>query len=372
MTSKLPEPRSLFSINFQTAMKIGARLASSKPKSAARIAHIIKRLETGDSIRKKLEKTGLIVPPLAIISITRQCNLNCAGCYSNAVHEGNEVSMTPEKLRKLIGEAETLGISAIFLAGGEPLMRQDLLDVAAGFPDTLFIVFTNGTLLDNRTASFFRTNAHIIPVISLEGDEDITDARRGAGTFSFIESAMTILKESQVLFGASITVTSDNIGMVASDAFVASLVKKGVDIVFHVEFVPQRQEEEVLALDPVQKSFLSERAEALQKRHHALVVAFPGDETEYGGCLAAGRGFLHVSPDGSLTPCPFSSATDANVLTDGLEYALRSPLLKMVREHHHELLETKGGCALARNRKLIDTWMLDDSRTSIDGLLKFM
>jgi hypothetical protein len=55
-----------------------------------------------------------------------------------------------------------------------------------------------------------------------------------------------------------------------------------------------------------------------------------------------------------------------------LEYALRSPLLKMVREHHHELLETKGGCALARNRKLIDTWMLDDSRTSIDGLLKFM
>jgi hypothetical protein len=59
-------------------------------------------------------------------------------------------------------------------------------------------------------------------------------------------------------------------------------------------------------------------------------------------------------------------------LKDGLESALRSPLLKMVREHHHELLETKGGCALARNRKIIDTWMHDDNRASIDGSLKFM
>jgi MoaA/NifB/PqqE/SkfB family radical SAM enzyme len=362
MKSKCSEPRSLFSLNLRTAMGIGARLASDKPRSAARIADIIKKLETGENIRKSNEKRGLVVPPLAIISITRQCNLRCAGCYSHALHQDNAASMTPAALRRLIGEAEALGISALFLAGGEPLMRRDLLDVAADFPNMLFIVFSNGILLDNRTAAFFHANAHMIPVISLEGDADTTDTRRGPGTYAAIESAMTTLKESQALFGVSITVTAKNIGMAASDAFVASLVKKGVDIIFHVEYVPQSPEDESLSLDPEQKAFLSARSEELQKRYRALVVAFPGDEAEYGGCLAGGRGFLHVGPDGSLTPCPFSSASDANVLADGLETALRSPLLRMVREHHHELLETKGGCALARNRKLVDSWLQDDLR----------
>lgn len=236
-------------------------------------------------------------------------------------------------------------------------MRQDLLDVASGFPDTLFIVFTNGTLLDSRAVSFFQTHANIIPVISLEGDEDLTDARRGTGIHAATEKAMAALKEARSVFGASITVTAGNIDTVASDEFVASLVDKGVDVIFHVEFVPQTMAEESIALNPVQKSFLSSRSVELQKRHHVLVVAFPGDETAYGGCLAGGRGFLHISQDGSLTPCPFSDASDANVFRDGLEAALSSPLLSMVRAHHHELQETKGGCALARNRKQIEAWL---------------
>lgn len=350
-------PRHRFSLNLAETVSVGARLALSKPRSAASLARIVRNLNARERIRSRREAEGLVVPPLAIISLTRQCNLHCASCYAHATHGDGTEEMTPSDMAQLLQDAEGLGISTVLLAGGEPLMRQDLLDVAASRPDTLFVVFTNGTLLDSRAIAFFRANPNIIPVISLEGDATETDERRGAGTHASVEEAMRTLKAAQVLFGASVTVTTENLALASSDAFVSELVEKGVDVLFHVEYVPQGDTDEAISLDAVQKAFLAERAGLLQNKHRALVVAFPGDETEYGGCLAAGRGFLHVSADGNLTPCPFTSVSDTNVRTAGLEAALRSPLLRVVRNHHHELQETKGGCALARNRGLMEKWL---------------
>jgi MoaA/NifB/PqqE/SkfB family radical SAM enzyme len=76
------------------------------------------------------------------------------------------------------------------------------------------------------------------------------------------------------------------------------------------------------------------------------IIRLPGDEEAYGGCLAAGRGFVHISPEGALEACPFAPFSDTNAAQSGLEEALASPLLAAIRERHGELVETKGGCAL--------------------------
>ena len=81
-----------------------------------------------------------------------------------------------------------------------------------------------------------------------------------------------------------------------------------------------------------------------------LFVAFPGDEEMYGGCLAAGRGFVHISPEGRLEPCPFSPFSDISLKDVSLREALRSPLLRTIRESDAHLRETRGGCALWEQR----------------------
>ena len=69
----------------------------------------------------------------------------------------------------------------------------------------------------------------------------------------------------------------------------------------------------------------------------------------------AGRGFVHVSPEGNLEPCPFAPYSDTNLRDLSLKDALQSELLKEIRQNHEKLTETKGGCALWENREWIDS-----------------
>jgi len=88
----------------------------------------------------------------------------------------------------------------------------------------------------------------------------------------------------------------------------------------------------------------------LRARFPALFVAFPGGEEEFGGCLASGRAFVHVSPEGRLEPCPFSPFSDVSLKEMSLKEALQSKLLRTIRENSDQLDESKGGCALWEKR----------------------
>lgn len=355
---------SLFSLNLAQTVALGARLSLAKPRAARTLKRVLAKFPARDRMRAMHADAGLTVPALMIVSLTRQCNLSCTGCYAGTTQCGSGKEMDAAAFRTLLAEAEQLGVTTVMLAGGEPLLRQDLLDVAAECRNTLFAVFSNGTLFDDDAIGFFQANAHIVPVLSLEGSETQTDARRGEGTHAAVLRAMRSLHDAGCLFGTSITVTTENLGVAVSDAFLSDLAARGADVVFHVEFVPQHEQEMPLALDEREKSFLSGLQDRLTRRHRMPVIAFPGDETEYGGCLAAGRGFLHVGVDGSLTACPFSSASDANVTTAGLRNALASPLLRVIRAHHGELMEVRGGCALAGRQADVEAWLHQDRAVS--------
>ena len=242
------------------------------------------------------------------------------------------------------------------LAGGEPMMRPAALEIASHYPRMLFLLFTNGLLIDAPRAEFFAAHPHILPIISVEGGQRETDARRGAGTHAGAMEAMCRLDAAGVMFGVSVTATVENREMTTGDSFLDGLCERGARVFFYVEYVPQNANDAGLALDAAGKRALLAAIRKQRLRRKALLVAFPGDEETTGGCLAGGRGFVHVDVDGSATPCPFTPYADANV-TDGLEQALRSPFLARVREHHGELGEGTGGCTLWRNRDLVEEWL---------------
>ena len=60
----------------------------------------------------------------------------------------------------------------------------------------------------------------------------------------------------------------------------------------------------------------------------ALFIEVPGDEDEIGGCLGAGKGFIHISAEGDVEPCPFAPYSDMNLRTVSLKDALNSEFLK--------------------------------------------
>lgn len=101
---------------------------------------------------------------------------------------------------------------------------------------------------------------------------------------------------------------------------------------------------------------MMEAVQAHQRERYddIIIISFPGDEKHIGGCLAAGRGFFHIGPDGNAEPCSFSPYSDTNVLTLGVKGALQSPLFKKLRTVHLVGGEHSGGCALWEHREDVE------------------
>ena len=312
--------------------------------------------------REKLYKEeGVDVPPFLISSISTTCNLHCKGCYARAngiardTGESVKPSLTPSQWKEIFQEAAGMGINFSLLAGGEPMLRKDIIEAAASVKDMIFPVFTNGTLIGQSWIEFLKNHLNIVPVISIEGTAMGTDDRRGQGVFNRAVSSMELLRQAGLFFGTSITVTTENYRLVTSPAFIDQLRDLGCKIVFYVEYVPIEAGTEHLAFKDEHIADMEHLMEETRSRFDDIIfLSFPGDEKEMGGCMASGRGFFHIGPDGSAEPCPFSPFSDSNVAQVGVKGALQSELFRRIRDARALGWEHTGGCTLFEHRDEIE------------------
>lgn len=188
------------------------------------ITALIPALGKSAGVHKTYALRGIHIPPFLIASITSQCNLQCSGCYARAKEcAGTALSedMTTSEWRRIFQEAADIGVSFILIAGGEPLMRRDvLLSLAASFPGMVFPTFTNATLVDESCLQFFDAHRNVIPIPSIEGSGEETDRRRGAGISRKVLAALEEFQSRGLLYGVSLTVTAENFREVTSLRFV--------------------------------------------------------------------------------------------------------------------------------------------------------
>ena len=246
-------------------------------------------------------------------------------------------------------------MSFCLLAGGEPLTRRDLLESAAEVEDIIFPVFTNGTMIGAVYTEFFRKHLNKIPVISLEGELAATDERRGQGVFQRALLSMEMLRKEKLFFGTSITVTTENYREVTSEAFLGHLAELGCRLVFYVEYVPFDETTEHLAFHDEHVAAMEQIVEQRREQYKEMIfLSFPGDEKALDGCMAAGRGFFHIGPDGNAELCPFSPFSDTNAARDGLRAAIASPLFRKIRAARALGWEHTGGCTLYEHRDEVE------------------
>ena len=332
------------------------------PKAGLFMAKYAHSSKQARNKRRSAELAGEHIPPFLIASITDKCNLHCKGCYARANHSctdgcGHGAAdglLTAQNWSTIFTQAEELGVEFILLAGGEPFVREDVLLQAGRHPHLLFPVFTNGTMVDDASLELLAQHRNLLPVISIEGDRDTTDARRGAGVYQTIAGAMERLRQKGILFGASVTVTKQNMAEVLSEEFVLKLRDSGAKAIIYVEYVPVDGSTQALAPDErTREEMMCRLDEWRQSVTEMIFIAFPGDEKSSGGCLAAGRGFFHINARGGAEPCPFSPYSDTNVLHTSVREALRSPLFCDLRSHGRLTGEHSGGCVLFEQQEQV-------------------
>lgn len=334
-------------------------LSDFSAKEALFLTRFARSVKTASAKRKAAQTEGLNIPAFLIASITSQCNLHCAGCYARSLDACTDETpveqLSGEDWGRIFREAADLGVSFILLAGGEPLVRRDVLLQAAEVKDILFPVFTNGTLFSERTVALFDENRNLAPVLSIEGDALLTDSRRGEGVYDKLMEGMARLREKKILFGASITVTNENLDEITSETYIRKLKDIGCKVVIFVEFVPTNPELERLALSEPDQDRLRENIMALRESVDKMeFIAFPGDEKNTGGCIAAGRGFFHINSHGGAEPCPFSPYSDVNIRDRSLLDAMQSPLFAALRSGDILMDDHTGGCVLYEKREQVE------------------
>ena len=343
-----------FEASIFDTLKLAARLLFYDPRFAVRALRLLSRQRRAAKVRQVNKEKGVHVPPFSIFSITGKCNLCCVGCYANLLHRSDRPELSNDRISRLLSEARDLGVSIMLIAGGEPFLREGLLDLTAQAPEILFLLFTNATLLDDVAVERLKTQPHVVPILSLEGDETLTDARRGAGSHAKVLAAMKRLKARHVFFGTSTTLTRDNYELATSRKHLRGLLKRGSRLFYYINYIPVEPGTEHLQLPGPQVQEFEQLLSGYRKTLPCLFIAFPHDEIALGGCLAAGRGFVHINAYGDVEPCPFSPYSDRNLAEASLLEAIQSPLLRRIRESGVKLDETDGLCALWSRKEWVE------------------
>ncbi len=339
----------LIRIFFITVLKT----ALKNPRSVWSFLRTLLGLGAAARKRERMSGLGVRVPPIIIWSITERCNLACKGCYARALHEKVDNELSPERFHGLVSEASDLGVSFFVVAGGEPFLKPELLEAAERHPGMIFLVFTNGLLIDTGLVQRLRLLSNIVPLISLEGGEAETDDRRGQGVYRSLISVMEKLKRENIFFGTSLTLTRNNFSVLTKEEYVRGLTNLGIRLILMVEYTPVDAGTENLTVTAGQRLELIDKMRHFRASVPAVFVNLPQDEEEAGGCLAAGRGFVHISAQGAVEPCPFSPFSDSNIHELSLREALQSKLLARLRDFPAGLHETGGGCVLWQKREWV-------------------
>ena len=125
--------------------------------------------------------------PVVVWNMTQRCNLKCVHCYAHAIDpSSHEDPISNEKAKEIIDDLAQFGAPVMLFSGGEPLVREDLVDLAkyATSKGMRAVISTNGTLITKSKAKELKEVGLSYVGISLDGAEEVHDKFRGVkGSF---------------------------------------------------------------------------------------------------------------------------------------------------------------------------------------------
>ncbi len=320
---------------FCTALLRMTRRLLGSPVNKRAFTRLIKELavqqfEVKEKRRRFAAKHGFRPPGLVVISPSMSCNLKCYGCYAGEYEKRD--GLPKETIDKAIKELREMGVNFITVSGGEPFFNKDVVRIWEENPDFFFLVYTNGTLIDDNMARKLAEMGNVYPAISVEGFEEATDQRRGKGTYARIIAAMDSLRKARVLFGFSATATSSNNEFITSDGFIDYYIGKGCLFGWYFNYIPiGRAPDMGLMPTPEQRIQRWRRIRTIRQNKPIVVADFWCDGSLTRGCLAGGRQYLHINNSGDVEPCVFTHFAADNIKEKTLTEILHSPLMLAIR-----------------------------------------
>jgi len=316
---------------FEMAKRQMPRISPETQKKLAYNA-FFNAINLGDEKREEyLKKHGEYPPFFFLMSPSMACDLRCTGCY--AWKYPKEKGLSLEKVDSIVTEAkEDMGMYFFAITGGEPTYWPPLEQLVAKHDDAFFLMYTHGQRIDAAAADRYAKLGNLYPAISIEGDETLTDARRGKGAYGRVLQAMDHLRKAGVLFGFSLTHTRINHEYACSDAFIDTMIDHGAAFGWVFQYIPVGRDPD-FSLVPTAEQRLERREAILRVRKDKpiLVYDFWNDGDSVDGCIAWGRKYMHITAQGYVEPCVFVHFAQDSIHEKSLGECIRGSAFKDAR-----------------------------------------
>ncbi|MFQ5826662.1 MAG: radical SAM protein [Dehalococcoidia bacterium] len=165
---------------------------------------------SGDDLRYRESVHGR---PVVVWNLTRHCNLHCLHCYAEAQGRASPQELSTQEGKALIDDLAGFGVPVLLFSGGEPLIRPDLLELAAHASERGIraVVSTNGTLITPHMARELKAANIAYVGVSLDGLKETNDRFRGKkGAFQEALAGLRHCREAGLRAGLRFTVTRHN------------------------------------------------------------------------------------------------------------------------------------------------------------------
>ena len=287
-------------------------------------------------------------------NLTRLCNLGCGHCYLDAVQRRSEATdelSTGEALDALRQVAELAPGAMLVLTGGEPLLRKDLpvLVRRSTLLGLMPVIGSNGILLDGKRAAGLRALGAAGVGISLDSaTAGVHDRLRGLpgawegarrGMQAAREAGLAILVQATLFEEnrrelAAIADIAESAGAMALNFFFLVCVGRGVT---QTDLSQEAYEASLAGIVELQRRRPQLMIRARCAPYLRRVLGLHANEArdghaEWSSACLAGRGYLRITPQGLVTPCPYIPEVIGDMTATPLrEIWERNPLLMRLR-----------------------------------------
>ncbi|MDW7732854.1 MAG: heme b synthase [Methanolobus sp.] len=274
-------------------------------------------------------------PRLIAWETTAGCNLFCRHCRGASTSERPEGELATKEAMQFIDEIAQMGKPILILSGGEPLVRDDIYELAeyATEKGLHVALATNGTLVTPEVALKLKDVGVRRISISLDGSNSRThdDFRCMPGAFEGAMRGIDAIKKAGIGFQINTTITKRNLQEIPSILEMATEI--GADALHIFLLVPtgrgkELEEEEIppVEYERVLNWFYDQQKTAkiqlkatcaphyfrimrqrAKKEGAEVTVKTHGYEAMTKGCLG-GTGFCFVSSIGEVYPCGYLPA----------------------------------------------------------------
>jgi MoaA/NifB/PqqE/SkfB family radical SAM enzyme len=299
--------------------------------------------EAAETRGARMREHGCDMPETLVVSLTSVCNRRCQFCGAADVISGPKTRLTRKLIDGALEECKTLGIRRIALIGGEPALFAELEDLIEANPEFFFSVYTNGVLLDGaRLQRLSRLPNHILIVN--------VSATNQPGHVTHVEQqALDVLERLQrrgMLFGYAATIHRNNRELFGRRETLEAIHAYEPRLAVIFDYLPSYDSDaDPLSLAVAERTDLVRLARELAASQDMMFVCVPEDEDIMGGCGAAGRSFIHLGPDGSITPCPFVPYARHRFPEISLLDAVRGDYFSELRRRSLDWEKLEGPCA---------------------------